>query len=128
MTDYKFIQKCKNCNLKNKKGMRYKNVVNRSMKEIDRINKELQDIDTYKYEGITYPINNYWSYYYKVDGRIANCDAYGYYGNHEIIHSGSKIVFYLFNRSLNIEKFKMSVHYLKMRLPDHIIYQIGQYF
>ena len=41
MTDYNFIKRCKNYNIKKSKGLKYETIVRRSMKKIKKLDVEM---------------------------------------------------------------------------------------
>ena len=120
MTDYNFIKRCKNYNIKKSKGLKYETIVKRSMNKIKKLDKKINK-DKLNYEirynliiGIEKTMRrlfNEWNY---KDGNF-----YFY----EMLNNYENLL-----REKEKEKFKLCIHKLKLSLPDHLIFEIGTYF
>ena len=131
MTDYNFIKRCKNYNIKNSEGFKYETIINISLNKIKKLDEEINNIyhclDNWSYEKneIT---NEY------MNNR--NINTYNKYRGKKNKLLSKFIFFYKlrgeYYENLLIEKeqekIKMCIHKLKLYLPDHLIYEIGTYF
>ena len=98
--DINLIKNYKNYNIKSRNGRRYKTVIKYSTKKI-------------KYFLYCRKIKTKYEDYNTVDGYI-------YYEQHKDELNG-------LDRDINREKFKMSIHYMKKKLPDELIYEISTF-
>ena len=117
MSVYEFIKKCKNYNIKKSKGWMYETVVKWAMNEIARIERRRRNYLRY----IPAEINNWMQLL--IPGKRINRKHYPYY------MSPSYFVEYFgdLERRKDLQKFKMSVHYLKTKLPDALVLNIGSF-
>ena len=123
MSEYEFIKKCTNYNIKKSKGWKYETVVKWAMNEIKRIdNRQINYVDyigrrmvkkfRFDYENVEI-----------VDGVMTLTLS----GRHDFGKLYKYNIYYLCEQERDFQKFKMSVHYLKTKLPDALVLNIGSF-
>ena len=127
MTDYNFIKRCKNYNIKNSKGFIYETIINISLNKIKKLDEEI-NYNYYRRDCFFDEINKLKNDY--VYNKKIRLEEYiqKYLYLKKIYYRNLYKIFYM---NLFIEKeqekFKMCIHKLKLSLPDHLIYEIGTY-
>ena len=151
-----YIKLIKNLNIndKTKTKEQYEIVINVSMKEIKRLELciilQEETIKINKYSDVELNIKKFIEYlkngafimneyneykryqkfeeelediYYVDDMESEESERYNYCRDTELIKQEIKKT----KRKMHQEKFKMCIHKLKLSLPDHLIYEIGNY-
>ena len=116
MTDYNFISRCKNYNIKKSKVFKYETIEKRSMHKIKLIEKK-RDGDYYQYIYFLYKIRQV-----KSDNNYDNLKTY-----YSDLHQAEGEYSENLKKELEKEKFKMCIHKLKLSLPNHLVYEIGRF-
>ena len=117
MSGYEFIKKCKNYNIEKSKGWKYETIVRWSLNAIERIERKKRNYKRYipykEWNWVLVEILGKSRRYFHNELFIRPSYFDEYFGNLE--------------RLKNIEKYKMSVHYLKTKLPDALILNIRSF-
>ena len=127
MVDYNFIKRCKNYNIKNSKGFKYETIFKRSMNKINKFDKKINDKHIYYYHSIYYSRLKMKLYRDYSHNKISQNE----YNEKKILLEHFPKSYEEYKKNLRVEidkeKFKMCIHKLKISLPDHLIYKIGNF-
>ena len=123
MCDYEFIKKCRNYNIKKSKGLKYETVVKRSLNKLKENNENRRRLENSLW-GLMSRFNIKCYVDTNAKFRVASPydKSYSYYKGHHSNEVKRKL-----DKIEEEEKFKMSVHYLKTKLPDALILNIGSF-
>ena len=136
MVDHDFIKMCKNYIIKNSKRFKYETIIKRSINKIKKLEKELNKLDSHCFHDWwdlgwddRYKVWFEQCFYYIKNGDKKIISRHTSYRlkNYEVKKERSLILLKEFNMEITKEKFKMCIHKLKLSLPDHLIYKIGNF-
>ena len=144
MVDYNFIKRCKNYNIKKSKGFKYETIMKRSMNKIKKLDEKIDDKYFFRCNYLDRRNKIFYDYIYgkisknEYNKKLYNEYIYGKISENEYEKKIFNLKYFTYKNSekeyyknlikvYNEEKFKMCIHKLKLSLPDHLIYRIGNF-